>query len=46
MTIDSEVKRRALENLLQRKDEIEAAIERLENDDEAVLLEAAALPDF
>ena len=35
-----------MENLLQRKAEIEAAIERLEDDDESVLLEPAALPDF
>lgn len=35
-----------LETLLQRKAEIEAAIERLEADDETILLEPAAFADF
>jgi hypothetical protein len=44
--IDSEKKQGALETLRLRQAEIEAAIERLEADDEAVLLEPAAQPDF
>ena len=35
-----------LETLLQRKDEIEAVIERLAADDETVLLELAVMPDY
>lgn len=44
--MDSEKKRGALETLRLRQAEIETAIERLEADDEAVLLEPAAQPDF
>jgi hypothetical protein len=43
---DSEKKQGALETLRLRQAEIEAAIERLEADDEAVLLEPAAQSDF
>ena len=44
--MDPEKKQGALETLRLRQAEIEAAIERLEADDETVLLEPAALPDF
>ena len=44
--MDPEKKQIALETLRLRKAEIEAAIERLEADDETVLLEPAARPDF
>jgi hypothetical protein len=46
MKINPETKMQLMETLLQRKAEIEAAIERLEADDETVLFEPAALPDF
>ena len=44
--MDFEKKQGALETLRLRQAEIEAAIERLEADDETVLLERAAQPDF
>ena len=46
MSMQSEDTRRALETLLQRNAEIEAAIERLESGDESVFLEPAAIPDY
>lgn len=44
--MDSEKKQGALETLRLRQAEIEAAIERLEADDETVLLEPAAQAGF
>jgi hypothetical protein len=44
--IDTETKIRTLEVLQQRKAEIEAAIERLEEDNGVMLLSPASEPDF